>query len=372
MKIGVNLIQYIDLQGIEIFIKNILAAWPRNDNTEIVLFTNQKSALIFKDLSPQFKIISHTFSHLTPLHLILFQQFRLPRLLRQNKIDLLLCPSLSLPLFFRRKKVIIHDLAICRYPKESGLFGRLYLRLAILSAKYFSLGLAAVSEFAKQEISALLKIKASTIPVIGEGVPALPKLDLEFSNTAEAAIAKTKIPAGQKYFLYIGNIRPRKNLPRLITAFQIFSTTHPDYRLVIAGKRDKNSRTLEKSIIEPELKEKIIFSGFVSDEEKVHLIKGGRGLVFISLYEGFGLPILEAQALETPVLSAAVSALPETAGPNGALFADPLNIKDIAAKLEIMAEDEEKRQKLIVAGKENLKRYSWEKSAKNLQRFLGD
>lgn len=363
MIIGVNLIQYTDLQGLEVFAQNILAHLPLAEADEVILFTNQKSAALFSNLNPRFKIIIHNFARLNSLNLILFQQFGLARELKRQKIDLLFCPSLAAPLFFRRKIIIIHDLAFKRFPEETSLISRLYLQLSLWSAKYFSSSIATVSKFSKNEITSLFKIKPEKITVLSEGAPALVPI-----TAAEQSEILNRFKLNNKnYFIYIGNVRPRKNLPAVLRAFKIFSATHPDYLFVLAGKKDKSLNSLEKIAADLGLSDKIIFPGFISQAEKTALLRAARALIFVSLYEGFGLPVLEAQTLDLPVLSSLTSSLPEITD-NSALLVNPRNISDIAQGMSSIATDDMRRTTLINRGRDNLKKYSWDRSAA----ILGD
>lgn len=368
MRIGVNLIPYADIQGIEIFTQNILFHLPSSEADEIFLFTNWRSTALFPISDPRIKIVEVKIKKLNRLNLLLAQQFKLGPLVKKYKLTTLFCPSLSIPLLLRKKIVVIHDLAFLNFRDESGLFGRIYLRLAILSAKYLSQKILTVSEFSKQEISRRLKIKTAKIINIGEGCPVLP---LTGPSEDTASLKKFGL-AENKYFIYIGNVRPRKNLKNIILAWQKFNALNDyQYYFVIAGKKDRRCSALEAWAAKLNI-QNLIFTGFLSQKEKVSLLKKSLGLLFISLYEGFGLPILEAQFLNVPVIASTVSSLPETAGAGGALLADPLNIKEIADKINLLAHDELIRQKLIAVGRLNSRKYSWVETARQIRAAIKD
>ncbi len=138
-----------------------------------------------------------------------------------------------------------------------------------------------------------------------------------------------------------------------------------DWLLVIAGRKDKRFLNLETAIKEAGIESSVILTDFISQEEKVALYKRAVALTFPSYYEGFGLPVLEAQSLGVPVLNSNVSSLPEVGG-SGALYVDPRSPEDIAAGMKKMAYDRALREKLIAAGYENVKRFSWDKAAEKL------
>lgn len=357
MKIGINLIQYTDVQGIEVFAKNLLLSLLNNDlNNEYIFFVNQESAKIFNFKKDNLKIIVKKFKKLTRLRLISYQQFGLTKTIKKEGINLLYCPSAAAPIFYKKKIITIHDCAYLRFKDEAGLISRVYLWLISLSAKYFSLRIITVSNFAKQEIMNLLKISAEKITVIFEGVPSMPEID---SETLAVTLNKYNL-LDKKYFFFIGNLRPRKNIKRLLEAWVDFCVDYKDYYLVIAGKNDE--AMVERLLKEYDLKNNLVFLGVVSEVGKTALYKGAIALVFPSLYEGFGLPVLEAQSLGIPVLTSNMSSLPEVAG-NGALFVDPYDVKLISLGMKEIINPDFFKKDLVNSAYKNLERFSWDKSS---------
>lgn len=369
MTIAFNLIPYTSSSGLQVFAADLIKHLEIDQNDQLILFTNQKSAVWSRGLHPRAVVVSKEFSSLSRLRLTWYQQFGFIRALKKNKVDILFCPSLAMPLLWRRKIVTIHDLAFLRFKEESsgGIF-RFYLRLALLSAKYWSRQIVAISNFSRQEIVALLKIPSEKIAIISRGTPELKAVD---SQTEEAILRKfllsDKNGLKKKYWLYLGAGYYRKNLPRLLEAFRLFLETETaDYYLVIAGVKDTGIRKMETMIQGDKgwrkFSNRVIFTGLISDIEKTALIKNALALAFVSLYEGFGLPPLEAQALNTPVLAGNSSSLPEVCGA-GAYLVDPRDIEQIKTALSLISHDFGLRQKLILAGQANLQCYSWSKTA---------
>lgn len=365
MKIGINLVQYTDVQGIEVFASNILRELVKVERHEYVFFVNERSRGIF-DVEGV-KLVTVPVGNLSKLSRILAQQTRLPRLLKKEGVDLLFCPSVAVPLWYRKKVVTVHDCAWKRFSEEAGIVSRVYLRLAMASIRYRSLGVVTVSDFAKKELEVLFGIRSAT--VISEGPPKLPRDEDERILSRLSLVSEKGV---KPYFFFVGNFHYRKNLARALEAFRVFLHEYPDFSFVCAGKNtgsgfDAVKRTVDRLGIG----ERVIFSGFVSDEEKVSLYRNSVALVFPSLYEGFGLPILEAQTLGVPVLAAASSSLLEIAG-DAAEFVDPFDIRSIKEGMERIAREGEGRKELIARGRENVKRFSWEKTAeKILSRFAG-
>jgi len=370
MKIGVNLIQYTNLGGIEIFAENLINHFPLSSQDELILFVNQKSKNFLKDYPKNTKIIVKNFRRLNKINLLLYQQLRFIKKLKKEKIDLLLCPSLAIPLFFRKKIVVIHDLAFRRFSEESNFLNRVYLNLALWSTKYFSSAIGTISEFSKQEIIKIMKIEPKKITIIPGGCPALPIVTpQQIQTTFKKFNLLDNLNQKKKYFIYIGNTYPRKNLIRIITAFTSLAVECPDYYLVLVGLKNKKTQILENLAMRLKISEKLIFTDFVTNEEKVALLQGATALVIVSLYEGFGLPVLEAQSVGTPVLTSDCSSLPEIAG-SGALFVNPQNINEITNGFKQLATNDNLCQKLVDEGQKNIKRYSWEKAANNLISLL--
>ncbi len=173
--------------------------------------------------------------------------------------------------------------------------------------------------------------------------------------------ARAKYRVGRDYVLAIGTIHPRKNYARLIEAFSKLRTAN--YELVIIGKRGWLDQSILDKARELGIESRVKFLDYVPVAEMPALISGARVLAFPSLHEGFGMPVLEAQACGTPVVCSMVSSLPEAAG-DAALFCDPLDVDAIAGAMERALSDDALRAKLIARGFENLKRFSWQVSAR--------
>ena len=368
MRIGINLLSLTSYQGTETYAENIIRSLldTKMLDMELVIFgtTRLPQGLRFKKTDG-----IHTVMVDIPFwgkgFLAFYQQTVLPFLLWKNKKNILFAPSPTAPLFLHSKVVTIHDCAYDHFPEFDSKFSRIYFWLMYQGAKYFSRKIITVSEFSKRELCTLYKIPGEKIHVIYEALPLLPNPTID---VLPAVLQKFAIR--NAYFFYIGNTRPRKNLDRLLLAFKEFlQQTNESYQLVVAGKIDTRFLNLKTMIEETGLGGKVILTDFVTQEEKVLLYKGAMALVFPSLYEGFGLPVLEAQSLGIPVLTSNTSSLPEIAG-EGAIYVDPYSIEDIAKGMKRLTVDKELRTKLIQAGFENVKRFSWAKAAWQLQEIF--
>ena len=166
------------------------------------------------------------------------------------------------------------------------------------------------------------------------------------------------------FALYVGTIQPRKNLLRLIDAFARLTQQHQiGWDLVLVGRRGRLSQEYERHVAARGLSGRVHFPGYLPDAAVAALMEKALFFAFPSLFEGFGLPVLEAQTTGVAVMCAKNSALPEIAG-DAALLVDPENVDEIAAAMLRLSQDEALRQELIAKGYENIKRFSWEKAAR--------
>ena len=191
----------------------------------------------------------------------------------------------------------------------------------------------------------------------------------ESSEPPLSGRAKTPDNPPENFIMYTGSAFPHKNLENLITAFELLKELHTDLKLVLIGKREYHSKKLEKWAKKQAYFDDIIFTGFIPDEELKWYYENARAYVFASLSEGFGLPGLEAMVHGCPVVSSNLSCLPEVNGDAGHYF-NPLDVHDMATKIDEVISNETLRKKLIEKGFENIKRFSWRKFAvQHLQLF---
>ena len=354
MKIAINAIPYVRWSGIETFLYNLLKAWPADSRDEIVVFTNQEFAPFLKDLPAHIKVEIINFPKTGRWNFFVFQQLRFPRLLKQGNFDLLFCASLLTPWLYRRKITAIHDAAPFVLKEETSALAKLFWYANLFFGKITSLKIVTVSEFSKQELIKRLGIKPENIAIIYNGAP---------------IYEHAPVPAAKPYpyLLTVGNARPRKNLSRLIAALEIVRHLKPEIKLLIVGKKDWR---MDKIIAaHPNLDGAFIFTGFVSEEEKASLIKGASALVFPSLYEGFGLPLVEANVLQTPLVCSDIPSFREIAA-DSALFFDPLSAEDMAAKIISLLDSPELARELTAKGAINQQRFRWNESAAKLTQFI--
>jgi len=276
----------------------------------------------------------------------------------QHKPDVLFIPAHVLPFVLPVRRlptsvVTIHDLGYHYFPDAHPGLQRFYLQWSTRWSALAATSLIAVSRATAQDLAHFYGTPAQKIQVIYEAhTPTLLGSDSPI------------MPAWQRpYALYVGTIQPRKNLARMIEAYAKLHESQPlAWDLVIAGGNGWFSAGLEAQVKTLGLAERIHFSGYVADKELPTLYANARFFCFPSLFEGFGLPVLEAQSYGAPVMTANNSSLPEIAG-DAALLVDPTDIDAIADAMLRLSQDEALRQHLIAAGYRNVQRFSWAKAA---------
>lgn len=293
----------------------------------------------------------------------LWTHLRLAAELHQHPPDVFFTPAHVIPAsYFGPSVATVHDLGYHHFPQAHPLGQRLYLRWSTRHNARRSRLVAADSQATKDDLVRLDGIAPEKVRVVYPGIdPSLTAV----SDPATITAVTSRRHINQPYFLYIGTIQPRKNLVRVIEAFAAANLPH--HQLVLAGKQGWLSQPiLDAAANLPEnVRTRIRFIGFVPETDKAALISGAQLLVYPSLYEGFGFPLLEGQACGTAVLAANTSSLPEIAG-DGALLVDPLDTAAIAQAMRQLAEDGELRQRLVQAGFANVRRFTWETAASQL------
>lgn len=307
------------------------------------------------------------------------EQWRLPRLLKKMRPDLVHFPHFNVPIHYHGKFIVtIHDLIIHHFPDERATTLPKWLYQIKLAAYHRTIKHAVrgsemiivPSEFTKQDISRFYPIDPEKIKVIYEApIGANSKLEIQNSKL------QLKIKNLTNYILYVGSAYPHKNLERLIAAFKILKQkNNSDLQLVLVGKIDYFYQRLHRSVNNnltrlvggqafQQFNNDIIFYGHASDCELTALYQKASLFVFPSLHEGFGLPPLEAMSHGLPVVAANATCVPEICG-NAAIYFDPADVDDMAAKIWQVYQDKNQQEKLRQFGFEQIKKYSWDECAR--------
>jgi glycosyltransferase involved in cell wall biosynthesis len=283
----------------------------------------------------------------------------LPNHLRKNLVDIFHSQYIAPFWLPKNVKLIltIHDISFNFFPEFIKLSDLFFLKLLIPRSLKMAAKIVAVSCFTKSEIVKYYHIPPEKISVAPNGVD-FGLFDQEVSIDELKRIRK-KYNLPEKFVLYIGTLQPRKNIPTLIEAMK-----NIDAKLVIAGNRNAHNfdPRIDETIDKDDLKKKIIFPGWIEEGDKPVLYKLARCFAFPSLYEGFGIPILEAIAAGTPVVCSDQRALVEV-GSGAILASEPGSPEKMAENLEKILTDENLREKLIEMGKIQAQKFSWQKTA---------
>jgi glycosyltransferase involved in cell wall biosynthesis len=346
-------------EGYALFLIQALCTLTANQGQRLRLYFNQAPP---PDLFPR---AAHVERVVIPLPR-LWTHLRLAWQLRREPPDVFFTPAHVIPLTYRGPGVAtIHDMGYRHFPEAHPRSQLAYLRWSTRHNARISCRVVADSRVTKTDLIHFDGVDSAKIDVIYPGVdPTLRPV----SNRAALTAVQQKYQISPPYFLYLGTLQPRKNLIRLIQAHAASQVPH---QLVLAGKPGWLSRpileevnnylsTIDNSMNNSQTP--IIMPGFISDVDKAALISGASALLFPSLYEGFGFPVLEAQACGTAVLCANTSSLPEVAG-DGALMVDPLDTSALATAIQQMAIDSTLLHDLVQKGFENVKRFTWQKTA---------
>lgn len=287
------------------------------------------------------------------------EQIEIPRVLRRHKADLLHSPHFNIPLMCPCPVVAtIHDVIYLACPEDlPSRAGRLYYSGMMRAAVRMADHVITVSQFSKSEITRYLGPDRN-VEVIYSGV------DSRFqpAGPAEIRAIRARYKIAGEYILYTGIFKPRKNHGGLLKAFRQFLELGGDATLVIAGPLAEGEMPLRKLADEIGISDRVAFTGFVDDADLPALYSGARVYTCPSLYEGFGLTVLEAMACGVPVVSSAETSLPEVGG-TAALYADPRSPEAFGRVLYQVFTDKGVQAELILKGHKNAARFNWRNTA---------
>ncbi|MCC6490639.1 MAG: glycosyltransferase family 4 protein, partial [Candidatus Hydrogenedentes bacterium] len=294
----------------------------------------------------------------TPRARTYYAQWGLRKDVRRHGIDIIHYPaSVGSVLPPRPMILTVHDLTFLHNPAWYRYERAHDYRRAAKYTAPRAARIIAVSQATANEVTGLLGIPPERIDVIHNGV------DERYAPCSEEQIraARAKYQLPQRYFLFVGTIEPRKNVARLVRAWSQVAG-HVEEDLVIAGRDGWKVGPIYQEVGRSKYQDRIVFPGYIEDEHLPAVICGATALAYPSLYEGFGLPVLEAMACGVPVLTSNVSSLPEVAG-EAALLVDPANMEAMMEGLTQLAGRPDLRDDLIRKGLERAKQFTWTRAA---------
>ncbi|MFA6296291.1 MAG: glycosyltransferase family 1 protein [Patescibacteria group bacterium] len=366
MNIAIDSRPYFEKQkdGISGYFTNLLDNIVKIDHSnDYTLFVNEDCANNFDSRKIDLKILKNP--------KMCWPQTRLTYhfLTNKDKFDLFFAPAHSIPFYTGCKKVaVIHDLAYKKFREYFTNFD--YIMLSKLTTNFaikYSDHLIADSISTKNDIIEFYDVKPEKISVIYLGYD-----KNKFYRRSSEEIEKTKIryKINNDYIIFVGTLQKRKNVERLIRAYDLLVKKGRKEKLVIVGKKGWLYDDIFNAVSELRLKDNVIFTDYVPENDLSALISGAKCFVLPSLYEGFGLPLLEAMACGTPVVTSNVSSLPEICSDAGILINNPYSIEEIAERILGLIDDDLLRSNLSSKGLERARLFSWEKCAKQTLEVL--
>ena len=343
--------------GIGTYTRNLLRQLVRLDGqTEYLLLCHEPDLAVGAELGPNFRTVLEA----SPNYSIR-EQIHVPWVLHREKPDVFHAPHYVLPPAIRTRAVVtIHDCIHLMFPQYlPNRAAYAYAKASMWSAVRRSHRILTVSESSKRDIIHFFDVPAAKIVVAYNGI------DERFGAVpAEPDIARVRerYQLNHRFVLYVGNIKPHKNLVRLIEAFAALrGRMFEDLKLLIIGDEISKLPALRLAVHKHKLHKHVRFLGYLPDETLAILYRLAAVFVFPSLYEGFGLPPLEAMASGTPVVTSNVSSMPEVTG-DAAILIDPYNVESIAAGIERVLNDPALSDALRAKGIARAREFSWERS----------
>jgi len=361
MRIGVNTRLFVKgkMDGIawvtyEIF-KRIVTQHPEH---EFVFFFDRQYDPYFI-FAPNVKpVIVHPQAR-HPLLWYLFFECGIKRNLRREQIDLFISPDGWMCLNTKVKTInVIHDLNFEHYPSFIPFFTLKYYKHFFPRFAKKADRLITVSQFSKNDIANLYHVDTEKIDVVYNAASD------DFFEVDEATKKQTiqRLTNGVPYFVFVGSAHKRKNVERIMQAFVQFREKNADFKFVFAGSNKYWDEDIKKTYQNLKYKSDFVFTGYLSTSEMNCVVSSAVALVYPSLFEGFGIPIVEGFAAHVPVITSNVASMPEVAG-DAALLVNPFSVSEIANAMVKVATDKQLRTKLVQLGKERMCAFSWDNSA---------
>ena len=313
-----------------------------------------------KRLFPDNVAVVRTFPSFHPVLWYPWFEAAVPKILKNYHADLFLSTdgftSLSTDV---PAVIVIHDLNFCHYPKDMPVLHSKYFNYFFPKYSKKATVIATISEHSKKDIVNLYHQPPHKITVTYCGTTE------EFRPLPEIEKEKVRqeLTDGVRYFLYVGSLHPRKNLVRLIKAFEKCKDDIPsNVKLVLAGPKMFKTADINKTWNQMKYKADVLFTGTVSQEKLAKIYGSALALVFVSYFEGFGIPLLEAMHCDVPIIASTRTSIPEICG-DAAYFVDPFSVSDIAAAMKTVFLDESLRNALVQRGRIRKNYFSWDRTA---------
>lgn len=340
-------------------IKNIIKLDEKN---EYILYFPTPLSGDFQNLPKNFKSKVMYFPRF-------WTQIRLSWEMFCHSPDLLFIPAHTIPIVHPKKVIVTcHDVGFRSYPSSYSKFQLWHLEFTTGQAVRWAKKIIAVSESTKHDLINIYKAKPQQIKVIYNGFSNEIFHPIEDKDKINEILQKYNFP--EKYILFVGRLEERKNIPKLISAFDILKKKRGiPHKLVLVGKKGYKFEQIIDTIKKLKITSEVILTGYISEQDLPYIFSKADLFIFPSLYEGFGIPILEAFACGCPVATSNVSSMPEVAGKAAILF-NPQKKEEIAQAIYKIISDNNLRDNLIKKGFYQIKKFSWRKCAQETLEVL--
>lgn len=306
-------------------------------------------------------VISPPASH--PFLWLIWHEWSLCRLLKKISPDLFVSTDGFLSLQSGVKTLaVIHDINFEHYPNDIPFIYRTYYRYFFSKFAKKAVRIATVSAYSKKDIVDTYSVSPDKVDIVYNGASE----GFKPLSIVEQQSVRDRYTEGKEYFLFIGTLHQRKNIANLLKAFEIFrSKTGAEYMLVLAGTKRWWTKEMEAAFSGMSHQQDVLFTGRIPDEDLYSLTAAAFAVTYVSLFEGFGIPIIEALRSDVPVICSNTTSMPEIAG-DAAILVDPFSVESIADAMIKLKSDQQLRSKLIENGKKRKNNFTWDKTANDL------
>lgn len=369
MKIAINarFLQTGNLEGIGWYTYELCKRWVQNhpEDQFILIYDRPQSEWLITGKNVKSVVIGPRARHFFSFWY--WFDVQIPKVLRQEQVDVFFSPDNFLSLQTVVPTVLTtHDIAHFHYPRQVAWMHRPYYRLFIPRFLKKATHIVCVAEHGKADLIAHYRVPAEKITVVPNGTRAI----FQPLSDEKKKQARTRFTEGVDYFFFLGAIHPRKNLLGLLRAYELFrEKSGTPVKLLIAGKLAWQVQEITAAHAASAYRDDILFLGYIPEETAAELMASALALTYLSFFEGFGLPVLEALCTDTPVITSNTSSLPEVAG-NAALLVDPCDVEDIAGAMLRIWNEPDLREDLVKKGQQQRQQFSWDRAAADIYSIL--
>lgn len=361
MRIGINVhLLSTTHTGIQHYIRALVPELIAQATSQEIVLYGEPSQLSLP-ASRQVQWVSASRPLRSGIQRVLWEQTVLPRLLRQDGIDVFFSPAFILPMRWDGAGVVtVHDLNFEVSPQTIHPIRRAYLRRITRWSTHRARKVIAISQSTASDLVSLYSVPSEKVAVIPYGLDSL--FTPENAHTLEPMV-RQRYSLPERFLLFVGTLEPRKNLPRLLDAYALARQRADLPPLVLVGAPGWQHERILAQASRLGIAHYLVFAGYIPREHLPGVYAAASALLYPSLYEGFGLPPLEAMGCGTPVLASEASAMPEVVG-DGGILVDPRDVQAIAEGILRITQEEPLRQQVVERGIERAKQFRWEEAAR--------